>query len=1802
MITKNILKIYFFIIYLIFFFWVKLSFAADAIPVIVEIEPNNIPQQALNFSAPAILSGSMRGSDQDAYLWHISDADALKLWDITLHGIPEALTGVSIVRVKTGQDPNDPSKTDAVLAFEKLLTFGIRDGSRPVVKRNLLMPAGDYIVGFFQAGAGDKASTKKGFIKTPNITNVLNDVGEVSDNKETTPSNSYRLFIEPGLKTSFKKPKSKQTRKNAFKLKLGRSNATVTKGSSWYSIKVDEKRAKSTWSISGEVMLENKLTMTLYNEKKEVLGTAKTDKYGHYELPNLSLAVGKYYVELKDKSKDPTARNIRITETGLVSDTNEREANNSWARANIIKLTEPFKAKVDKKKESDYFKFNITEEEQKDTFSLTLDSPSLKYIELCLLDVKGKSRSCRKGKPPLVLDALNLNADTHGLNVYGSNEIGDYTITKTILGKPKSTQELEPNDKVNDASAFGKKRIIKGRLNPQDTDYFTLNVTKKPQLWRLQAIGENLLDLKYISQSGASTKVRANGNSKRLRLDNLYLLPGKHNFSLTARKDTKYVLRAIPLGPPSPSVEREPNNTLGTAQKIKLNTVKTGLLAELTDGDYHRFHLAAKQEIQLELAIPPDGNFNVTLYMEGQEIKQFRSLTKTIKRRLKLEPGDYHIHLGANTASEAEYELSLKQEIGFPQQSDIEPNGSPALANDIPPSWVLSGRVGDSYYSYDFYRIPKLKKPLLIRVNNNKSATSIGIYDKNKVKVTDFKKVDSNILEATLPADKELYFFVWGKKEYQYDITFNSDEINIKPPLSKLPLKMEITSPVDDFSVAAYRNVIQEISLEATIENQGSVDVEVELEAITTDDKWKVNIDSIKNTIATGQILTVPLKVSVMPDAWPDTPVLLKLIARNNEENKASVTSYTLNAKRFIAPKKPQFTFKPPRSLQGSINVAASSLGAKLLSKANSDSYLIDQIVDNNYYFYTQKSKDTGEGKAQPVIQLAGDQASEVIGFSFHTFVIPYKWGYANKVKVELSNDGKEYTTAIVAELSANSEEQFFALDNPVSAKYARLTFVDSPSVHIVLSEWKVLTKPNNINTLVKDYQNIASPTLGGHIVWFEPPQPGYSYYKTLLTKKEDAINIRTNRGQIQWVIGFKHNRAALIDSINWKDKKEIKNQRFVNTQVFTSIDSQLGPWKEMGSYNLSESGNTEIKLEKPIWARYLKFVGEPHAKHHKNSRVYTPDQIEVFESTESKLSILGEWGHNSSKGPYEIAYPPIISTQENYKPDHVTKDKAKSLGQNQSDNSVVRLGKYENWYRITVPEGHNSISLSLKGEPSIGAKAVVFDSNDKELAWSKQKDTLKQTDYEAYVPEGEYYIRVEEPPRSVIFTWDTSGSTNPVRPIIQQAVLNYIADVKPKIDEAQMLPFGGSFLSQRWLDQPYMLQSILNDYNGAGDSSAAETALVRASEKMRDRPGKKIIVVITDAATSSDSALWKTLTEVRPRIIAIGVSSKGNLVPDPNSEQDLLEDWAYSSNGYYEYAESVGAVERAFDRASSKIRQPVSYQITANTELKEAPKPGFLKVVSTSKEKSAITLDLPAPTIEVILDASGSMFSPMGKLRRYQVARNVLVDLVEKQLPKNANFGLRVFGHKESGSCRTDLEIPINKLNRKKAIQKIKKIAPKSYAKTPIAASLLAVAGDLKKMKGEKTLLLITDGKETCEGDPEKAITKLKESGIDTTVNIIGFAINDNALEAKFRRWAKSGGGDYQQAMDADALQESIKKLSARKFTLIKADGEIQGTYYTDGEAIELAVGEYQIDFGNELNKKITIKQNETATVKVGK
>ena len=84
-------------------------------------------------------------------------------------------------------------------------------------------------------------------------------------------------------------------------------------------------------------------------------------------------------------------------------------------------------------------------------------------------------------------------------------------------------------------------------------------------------------------------------------------------------------------------------------------------------------------------------------------------------------------------------------------------------------------------------------------------------------------------------------------------------------------------------------------------------------------------------------------------------------------------------------------------------------------------------------------------------------------------------------------------------------------------------------------------------------------------------------------------------------------------------------------------------------------------------------------------------------------------------------------------------------------------------------------------------------------------------------------------------------------------------------------------------------------------------------------------------------------------------------------------------------------------------------------------------------------------------------------------------------------------------------------------------------------------MADDLADAKGLRTVILITDGEETCGGDPEAEIVSLRAQGFDVRVNIVGFAVDDTGLKETFQKWAKTGGGEYFDAANAEELGELV-------------------------------------------------------------
>lgn len=186
---------------------------------------------------------------------------------------------------------------------------------------------------------------------------------------------------------------------------------------------------------------------------------------------------------------------------------------------------------------------------------------------------------------------------------------------------------------------------------------------------------------------------------------------------------------------------------------------------------------------------------------------------------------------------------------------------------------------------------------------------------------------------------------------------------------------------------------------------------------------------------------------------------------------------------------------------------------------------------------------------------------------------------------------------------------------------------------------------------------------------------------------------------------------------------------------------------------------------------------------------------------------------------------------------------------------------------------------------------------------------------------------------------------------------------------------------------------------------------------------------------------------------------------------------------------------------------------------------------------------------VEYILDASGSMLQPMDGRTRWDIARELLAARL-RAMPPDVNVGLRVYGHRvpytqEEEACNDiELLVPI----QAGAADQIVEVLPglEALGMTPMSNSLILAAEDFTFEPGRKnSIVLISDGAETCGQAPAEVAQYLRELGIDFTVHVIGLAVDANTA-AQLAALADAGGGVYYDAPDAQSLQTALDQTQA--------------------------------------------------------
>lgn len=267
--------------------------------------------------------------------------------------------------------------------------------------------------------------------------------------------------------------------------------------------------------------------------------------------------------------------------------------------------------------------------------------------------------------------------------------------------------------------------------------------------------------------------------------------------------------------------------------------------------------------------------------------------------------------------------------------------------------------------------------------------------------------------------------------------------------------------------------------------------------------------------------------------------------------------------------------------------------------------------------------------------------------------------------------------------------------------------------------------------------------------------------------------------------------------------------------------------------------------------------------------------------------------------------------------------------------------------------------------------------------------------------------------------------------------------------------------------------------------------------------------------------------------------------------------------------------------------------------------------------------------SVLLILDVSGSMNARLpNRESRIDVARRA-VKGVASLVPGQAQLSLRLYGAQSPSSqknCQdTNVAVPFGPASAAGAPIAASADGVKAQGYTPIAFSLTQAANDFPAGAKERVIVLVSDGKETCQGDPVVVARTLVGKGI--TVHTVGFVV-DTAARGQLQAIARATGGTYFDAPAGPELPDTLKSaLSACKKPVLAVPAKPQpgklrtssttwlsshavlnaetgqkvGTLDSSTRELPLPAGIYEVKFGAASWKGIEVRSGETTTIEPG-
>ncbi|MEQ8559137.1 MAG: VWA domain-containing protein [Henriciella sp.] len=1711
-----------------------------------EKEPNNTPDNASRLALGECVTGSLEGNDQDAFVPVLGNSAA----QLVLTGEGAGLLKADIFRLQRNED-GGITAADGIAAVATPLGGG-------QVQVPVSLVEGDYIIGLSRAGG----------------------------------SVDYTLSLnEPTLN----------------------EDATITRqgtGDAKIEWELGEEASQKLWRISFAGSTNDAPDLILRNDESGEVVSRRADQWGSIDLTSYGLDPGNYtfYVDTGDEAP----WHLSVLATGERRPEVEREPNDSGANAQPLEGTRFVRGQLSDGRDEDLYLLDLEEGERK---GLKLRGLGLSEVTLCVR-AEGGEPECRQARRRVGFEAVESPSGSPLLLsvAHEGNEPLDYQLSIRDPQGEALRGFAEPNQARTDAPLLAENGKGEGRLVGREYDSFILE-TDSQGVWRINVTASDNLDwLTYYG--GRYGKLTSESRGRQATLDSLVLPAGRHLFTMRgSHKDGegRYFIDATRLGDVADDRELEPNNSRRTATPMSPGDKRAGTLAagDDSDGFLISTETATPMRVTLEVGDAADLEFEVHPVTGGDfDARAKAGGTYVMERRF--EAGESLINLKPYHES-ASYRLYLEaiDRGEFASRIDREPNNSPQTAGDLPLDGRVTGGFDDygdwaRYYGpYDIYRLPNEWAARSLIVTGDAGGASLDIVNSANDTIQELSVSDdrSGSGAGKLPGKTPIYLRVDdGKKPYDLTIWPAGET---PPDLGDVKLSAEISLDKGNLPLAAHWPAPQPVSgtLEITNAGEDPADVQINLRTDIIGARLRPEAETVE--IATGETVGVAFG-GALPEYLPARRPITVIADVNGPGRTA--TSVELPVEAGKSPQAIAHNRGIPESMFGGINLAASSVGGQMLEAETADEderedlhFLIDGMVGRESTFEAW----VGDGVREPVVAVGFDTApvAGIVLYPHPAQVRRYPATAPSYAVVE-ARIGGTWRETWRGELATGLDEIVIAFEDAVDADAVRVRMRNYGAQILRLSELKVIADPQYDPTGGNGYE-VASFARGGEMLGGVPALQNAT---AVVTRTSDKVALF--RGwhdpAPEFTTAFRFHRSAEIDRLRWTPVESNGNSRpAIDSLVVKAGPGNLsGPWQEIGTLTRSEP---ELTLDNPVEARYLRFLAVSPGEGVASARtVRITRDIEVYERApgDGYTSVLGFYGHARQRSVPEV------------KQETASSQTGGQIDFEQAVSGIVERGETAPEYAITVPENANRIVLAFDPEHPILPQVRLNPSDEGGTLLSQPGPEQAEDLRERFdIPEG-YPIRVveaeagdhdlvfNEPRRSLLVTWDTSGSIGSFRPAILRSLDLIATEIDPEMDAIGLLPFGSSsLLGGEWLTDRETVRTLLRSVS-KNDSSSATSSFETGLKMLDSRAGARALLTVTDMDDPSIDYRTRRpydLLEETGALMFAGQINGGGLASGWSlfGQRRRLRGFTLASDGSFAEVVNPTQIVDLFETAMGRLRGPKPYEVTAYAYNQKPPPPGKLVVAITSEagdEDSRITLN----PVEIVLDASGSMLQrlPDGR-RRIVAAKASIKDLVTSGLPAGTPAALRVFGHLEPDSCDTRLVQPLTPISDGGFVEKLEQIQARNLAKTPIAESLRLTARDLDSAEGDPLVVLLTDGDETCGGDPRKVLAELRAQGMDLKVSVVGFAVGAE-LDETFRSWAEAGNGQYYKADDSSSLSDALRTAVHPEFEILDSSGNVAKMGVPGAEPISLPVGQYSLVFPGGQTRTVNITSGATTRVEI--